>query len=418
MLLFHGGLPRSGKSYEAVVEHLIPALKKGRKVYARINGLNYEKIAELAEITLEQCRERLVHLSEDDVRGLETLAFDTGSLLILDEAQNFWPESRKNLNPQLTQFVAEHGHKGLDILLMGQEFKDVHKLWKNRVSQRVQFRKLDMLGKGNEYAWILFKATDPQKFEQVTKGRKKYDPKYFGSYASFVPGAEENQLYEDKRANIWQSPMFRKWIPLFGVALVVALGYLVYLFSGGGMAKELGGEVKPKPKPVAVAPQPVQPVRHTNDQVKKAEPEKDKKKDFEREVDGSKKWAKDFVTELCEKYRIRLTGVMVSAHKQTAIIEWFDEGMRVVERLDMVTLGRLGYAVTIDPDMLTATLRKGDFKYYATSFPLETNSRMADNTVRAISSHSGAPARGNVVVLDKEGYGLNGRVDGVRVPAS
>lgn len=58
MLIFHEGLPGSGKSYEALVSHIIPRLKDGRTVDAYIEGLNFEKIAELAEITLEHCSPR------------------------------------------------------------------------------------------------------------------------------------------------------------------------------------------------------------------------------------------------------------------------------------------------------------------------------------------------------------------------
>ena len=47
MIIFHEGLPRSGKSYEAMVKHVLEALKQGRKVFAYVEGLNHEKIAEV-----------------------------------------------------------------------------------------------------------------------------------------------------------------------------------------------------------------------------------------------------------------------------------------------------------------------------------------------------------------------------------
>ena len=46
MLVFNEGVPRSGKSYDAVLSHILPALKSGRVVYARVNGLNPDKIAD------------------------------------------------------------------------------------------------------------------------------------------------------------------------------------------------------------------------------------------------------------------------------------------------------------------------------------------------------------------------------------
>ena len=51
MIIFHEGMPRSGKSYASTKDHIVPALKKGRAIYARLDGLNYPQLAELAEIT-------------------------------------------------------------------------------------------------------------------------------------------------------------------------------------------------------------------------------------------------------------------------------------------------------------------------------------------------------------------------------
>jgi zona occludens toxin len=54
MLLFNEGLPRSGKSYSAMVDRIIPALKDGRAVFAHLDGLNHEKIAEASGVSLER----------------------------------------------------------------------------------------------------------------------------------------------------------------------------------------------------------------------------------------------------------------------------------------------------------------------------------------------------------------------------
>ena len=43
MLVFNEGVPRAGKSYDAVKNHILPTLKKGRRVFARLNGLHHER---------------------------------------------------------------------------------------------------------------------------------------------------------------------------------------------------------------------------------------------------------------------------------------------------------------------------------------------------------------------------------------
>jgi len=65
MIFFHEGMPRSGKSYESMEKHIIPALAKGRSVDAYLYGLDHEKIAPLAGIDVERCKELLVELTTE-----------------------------------------------------------------------------------------------------------------------------------------------------------------------------------------------------------------------------------------------------------------------------------------------------------------------------------------------------------------
>ena len=60
MIVFHEGLPGSGKSYEACVMHIIPALKAGRDVLTNINGINHKKFAELTGIPLPIVQKQLI----------------------------------------------------------------------------------------------------------------------------------------------------------------------------------------------------------------------------------------------------------------------------------------------------------------------------------------------------------------------
>ncbi|WP_244126608.1 zonular occludens toxin domain-containing protein, partial [Xylella fastidiosa] len=67
MLVFNEGVPRSGKSYDAVKHHILPALREGRRVYARLNGLRYELIAQYLEMSEARIRELLFVVNTDDV---------------------------------------------------------------------------------------------------------------------------------------------------------------------------------------------------------------------------------------------------------------------------------------------------------------------------------------------------------------
>lgn len=67
MLVFNEGVPRSGKSYDAVLTHILPALKSGRVVYARVNGLNHEKIADYLGLNIAIVRDLLRYVATPDV---------------------------------------------------------------------------------------------------------------------------------------------------------------------------------------------------------------------------------------------------------------------------------------------------------------------------------------------------------------
>lgn len=234
MHIFHEGLPGSGKSYETLVEHIIPSLKKGRHVFARINGLNFEKIAELADITPERCKELLHEVSEEDIFKIDKIATND-SLVIIDELQNFFPSGRAKLSDDITKFVTEHRHRGLDIVTMGQSIADVHNLWRRRTQRKVQFLKLDMLGQEKRYRWTSYQGTLDGKgeirFTKVNSGVKKYDEKYFGSYASHQADTENTENYKDKRANIFNTSVFKFWLPLFLLGLGFAVWHLIGFFK-------------------------------------------------------------------------------------------------------------------------------------------------------------------------------------------
>lgn len=273
MLIFHEGLPGSGKSYEALVSHIIPRLKDGRTVDAYIEGLNYEKIAELSEITLEQCQEQLKQITREQVLNIHQHVRDK-SLVIIDEAQNFWPSGRQKMADPIIQFVTEHRHRGLDIVLMGQNLNDVHSLWRNRIDRKFVFMKLDALGQAKRYSWGSYKGSlraDGQRsrieFEKLTGGIKVYDPKFFGSYASTTTEDNEMGVYQDDRTNIFKSAKFKYGMPIAAVLLIGGLWYaldLMFNFNENVGADDLAKQSQQQhvasastsPGPVAPAPAP------------------------------------------------------------------------------------------------------------------------------------------------------------------
>lgn len=180
MIIFYEGLPGSGKSYATIKDWIIPSLKKGRPVYAYIEGLNHELIAELAEIPLGDCQRLLNQIEKDDVLNWHTIA-SKDSLVIIDEMQDFYPSKRAPLDTATTTAITQHRHNGQDILALGQDLRDVHSLFKRRVDQKILFNKLGALGLTKRYSWKVQKSAGLERFETISTGTASYDPKYFGT---------------------------------------------------------------------------------------------------------------------------------------------------------------------------------------------------------------------------------------------
>lgn len=247
MIFFHEGMPRSGKSYESMEKHIIPALAKGRAVDAYLYGLDHEKIAALAGIELERCKELLVELTTEQAGECWKFARDN-ALVILDEAHKFWPSGRKRPPEEMCNLVAEHGHRGMDMLFMSQTFNSVHKVIQDRTNKKVTFTKLDAVGLETKYNWTAYQGTLGTRggssfvtFSKVADGVGKYDKKFFGTYKSHVSEDIQTGNYKDARFNFFNKKSVKFGLPLVVVAFFVGIYYLTLFFSGdlfGKKAKE------------------------------------------------------------------------------------------------------------------------------------------------------------------------------------
>lgn len=372
MIIFHEGLPGAGKTYETVVRHIIPALQSGRAVWAYIEGLNHEKFAEITGLSVERVRELLHQIEADQVPEIWRWGAELkDALVVIDEVQDFWPASREKLGPEITRFVTQHRHEGLDIILMGQDLRDCHNIWKRRVSQKVVFTQLDMLGRAQNYHWVVYKAVRPEKFKRVTSGRGRYDPKYFGLYKSHSDGTTNKDTFHDKRAIVWNHPGIKFGVPLFGVVLFFAVDYLHGFFAGesapvavkSAQASPTPPRTQPAvadPAPAAHRPQSAQPVA--------APP-----------PPPPRSPGVEYVASLDNQYRPRLSGYMQSPTLGlTCLIEWLDSGFHVKERLSCEQLSALGFR--IEPHVFGVAISAERYDRVVTAWPVDPFGRVAQHT--------------------------------------
>lgn len=388
MLIFHEGLPGSGKSYEALAKHIIPALEKGRKVFAYVEGLNHERIAEVAGISLEKCRALLIPISREEVPRLPEIV-ENDALIVVDELQNFWPVDRLPLNPQITQFVTEHRHRGLDILAMGQDLRDCHNLWRRRVSQKVVFTKLEALGLANRYRWVVYKAVTAERFEKITSGTSNYDPRYFGCYASHTDGTENTATYQDQRANLFRSSYFRFGLPAAVAVGVFAISYLFKFFSGGGPVPVNMAKASPEPQAVE-AELKAYTSAPTGEPVPDPDPEPKRAPQPAQVVQlpPPPPPPVDYFDDMAKRYRLRLSALMEGEGKLLAYVDALDNSYHLKERFTVQDLEALGWTVTRTEYGLD--LSRGELTHIARPWPLDPFGRVADQ-VRSQPQISGRP---------------------------
>lgn len=391
-ILFFEGLPRAGKSYEAMVTQIIPWLKRGKHVVAYIEGLNFERIAQAAELDEATVRELLHPLTRDDMRPREAKTADgktvkvdgpwidkvmDNALHVFDEAQNWWG-NKTRATEELTQFVSEHGHRGMTVLLMGQSLKDVLALWRRRVDQKLVFLKLTALGTAKRYQVTIFKGQGDDTFVKVTAKINKYDERYFGTYASHVSDETDTETYTDVRVNVFNSSLFRWTLPI-ALGLAVWGGYTAFRFF------------KPpeKPKPGSVSAALAVPAAEP-----RAVPSASPVVPGAAKADSSPKSAEErYMVELTDKGRARLGGFIQGASKRFVVIEWLDSGTRVIERLTLEQLDALGVKTTLRGS--TVLLSLGDWSQIVTMWPVESDGRVSEyenQRIRAMAGDSGPVA--------------------------
>ena len=348
MIVFHEGLPGAGKSYEACVYHIIPALQAGRVVVTNIEGINHAKFFEVTGIPVPVLKNMLrcvYHPEIEDVDQRHRVQLDeflktpNDSLLVIDEIQNLHPPSRQPLSPEWSKFITEHRHNGLDVILMGQDRRDCHALWRRRIHRLITFTKQTALGRDGNYLWRAYEASTAEKFTQVSSGSRKYEEKYFGLYASHTQNTDNKSVYKDKRTNIFKTGLFTVTIPLALFAAAFGIWFLVKLFSD---PSAISGKTAQTASiaPVPPAPAVQSSVAHTQGHEVKQE---------------AKPPPIDAFDDLAQKYRPRLAGVVASASRTVVKVDFLDGAYHVQDSFTIEAILAMGWQVSYDAAGLHVT---------------------------------------------------------------
>ena len=246
------GVPGSGKSYYAVSERLLKWVRAGRRVYVFVEGFYLDRLALFEGADVTQLHKQItLWTSGDDVKaGL--LQVEPGSAVLIDEVQTVF-RSKDKTDPELLRWLETHRHRGIDLVLMCQQYGQVTLGVNRLVEATTKFRRLDRFGLKNRYQASV--RGNPEELEVIRMFSGKYEPKLYAYYSSYSSAA----VRETARGG----SMLRSPTVLIGaLGLVVAMGWFAF---GGWLsgAKPLpAGAVStlPPPPPLPAVPAPTQPV--------------------------------------------------------------------------------------------------------------------------------------------------------------
>ncbi|RIZ55152.1 zonular occludens toxin domain-containing protein [Vibrio sp. PID23_8] len=227
------GRPRSGKSYESVVYHIIPAVKSGRKVITNI-PLNIDKFREVfgdeaaALVTvvdgklndygsLDRPFAKFTDY-QDDWRDDN----NRGPLFVVDEAHMVLPN--RNLDAHILEFYSLHGHYGIDIILLTQDLRKIHRDVKAMIEITYYCAKNTAFGSDKTYTK---KVRIGSTTEVVNEEQRKYKSHYFPFYQSHTQSS--GSVKEATAADI--KPIWTRWpFWLGGAFCVIAVIFNVYVW--------------------------------------------------------------------------------------------------------------------------------------------------------------------------------------------
>ena len=228
------GAPGGGKSYEACVFHILPALQKGRKVvtnlpvdldmFAAIDP-GFRDLIEVRSNTSRGMRDdgqparMFAHVDDyaDDWRHPEK---KFGPLFVIDECHFAIPKGKTST--AVEEWYSMHRHFNVDVLLISQSHGKLSEAIRDLLQMVYRVRKNIALGAPSSYTR---KVQDGVRGEVVNTGIRRYEKKYFPLYRSHTQGEAVDEFNASDVRPLWKHWTF------MGAAGCAAI-FLTMLFTG------------------------------------------------------------------------------------------------------------------------------------------------------------------------------------------
>lgn len=250
------GRPGSGKSYEAVVYHIIPAIESGRKVSTNL-PLNlayieavYPGASKLIEIKKgrhigdEYCH-AFGHPSdfEDEWRDEQ----NRGPLYVIDECHKCYP--RSGTKKELEEYFAEHRHTGADVLLITQSHSKVNRSIIEMVQVCYRVSNNRTLGSDKSYVRKVLDGVRGEVINETIRRYKKANYKLYQSHTKSTSSVNEAKVQDVK-------PLWKHWS--FRGAVLFLIGGVVILYNAGLPFVAKAPEKQEPASKLVILPEPTQ----------------------------------------------------------------------------------------------------------------------------------------------------------------
>jgi len=263
----YSGLTGSGKSYNAVANLIIPALKQGRTV---VTNVVLKKDAIYSDVDTGNLVSIPFKLGKDDVeKYINNSLYPAGSVFVLDEAGRFFPPNWKQdrVPEHVLTFFTEHRHSvgvdgyATDIYLLCQDVSQLSKWIRDLVANTYCHKKLDQSvpGMKDKFRVDIFEGA----VTNSTTSKSKFIQDKFGTYNSSVFKYYESHTQKnpnvdtaledppDKRST--RATKLRNFLILFLVLLFLSLylGFTAFSdFNNDSLPEEQTHDTEEQAQPV------------------------------------------------------------------------------------------------------------------------------------------------------------------------
>lgn len=250
------GPPGGGKSYEAVVFHVLPALQDGRKVITNL-PIDVERMSAVVPGT-RHLLELRIDSKEPGCNVFGSLSdygdawreprTQRGALYVIDEAHKAIPRNigaglrigdklqAEARGRAIDEWFAEHRHEGADVLLLTQSYGKLSKAVTDQVQVTYRVKKGTLFGDSSKY---IRKVQDGVRGDVLSETERTYEARFYSLYKSHTRSVAA--VIESDAANI--TPAFLKWkraSRLFLAVGFIALAWSLLHGSGSKQAPRAG----------------------------------------------------------------------------------------------------------------------------------------------------------------------------------